>query len=186
MSSNNTSSGNGQTRPQSGNSERNRTESSQAQQRGEGQTRTPRSVESRENTNRKSILDFNKILPDPDPRPGIEHKYVRVEYSDSVDNLNFSAARRSGWEPVQASDYPELMIMSDHRGGDSGIFDGSVVIGGLMLCSRPSEVGDEIREIAASESRRQMEAIDGNYLRDQNPHMKKFSDKKTRVSFSEE
>jgi hypothetical protein len=57
--------------------------------------------------------------------------------------------------------------MSDR---DSGYPD-NVVVGGLLLCARPSEIGEQIQEHAQRESAAQMEAVDRNYFREQDPRM---------------
>ena len=99
-----------------------------------------------------------------------------------ADNINVSQAFRDGWEPVLASEYPELMIVSDR---DSQYPD-NVLIGGLLLCARPTEIGDKFKELANRESEGQMEALDRNYFREQDPRMPMLpSERKTRVTFGD-
>ena len=144
-------------------------------------SRTPRSSEDRDSQKRTTTWSPSSLLPDPDPRPGLEFRYVRATSRGEVDNINLSRALREGWEPVQSSDYPELRVMSD-RGSE---FPDGVVIGGLVLCVRAKELGDQAQVHKDQEVRNQMEAVDQNYLRSQDSRMQKFSDKNTRVTFGD-
>ncbi len=117
-------------------------------------------------------------LPTPDPREGLEFRYVRATTRGVLDNVNLSKAFRDYWEPVLSSEYPELRVMSD-RGSE---FPDGVVIGGLVLCSRPKEFGDKMREMGDRELREQMRSVDQSYFNEPSGGMTKFSDKSTRVN----
>lgn len=117
-------------------------------------------------------------LPTPDPREGLEFRYVRATTRGVLDNVNLSKAFRDYWEPVLSSEYPELRVMSD-RGSE---FPDGVVIGGLVLCSRPKEFGDKMREIGDREQREQLASVDQSYFNEPSGGMTKFSDKSTRVN----
>ena len=96
--------------------------------------------------------------------------------------MNASQAFREGWEPVVSAEYPELKVMSD-RGSD---YPDNVVVGGLLLCARPSEIGIEIDEHRQTEVNSQMEAVDRNYFREQDPRMPMLqSERKSRISFGD-
>tara|TARA_R100001594_G_scaffold105334_1_gene139917 strand:+ start:690 stop:1004 length:315 start_codon:yes stop_codon:yes gene_type:complete len=100
-----------------------------------------------------------------------------------ADNINVSQAMREGWEPVLASDYPELMVISDR---DSQYPD-NVLIGGLLLCSRPSEIGKQIELHAMKEIDDQMEAVDRNYFREQDARMPMLQpERRSRISFGDD
>jgi hypothetical protein len=71
--------------------------------------------------------------------------------------------------------------MSD-RGSE---FPEGVVIGGLVLCARPIEIGEQLKERKNQEVRNQMASVDQNYMRSQDTRMQKFSDKNTRVTFGD-
>ena len=146
--------------------------------------RTYRDLESRESELRDTSSSWKPapLLPQPNPRDGLEHRYVRASMRGESDNINVSQALRDGWEPVLASEYPELMIVSDR---DSQYPD-NVLIGGLLLCARPTEIGDKFKELANRESEGQMEALDRNYFREQDPRMPMLpSERKTRVTFGD-
>jgi hypothetical protein len=132
-----------------------------------GLTSRLRETETREKEKRETPWKPAPLLPSPDPREGLDFRYVRVSMRGEADNVNASQAFREGWEPVLSADYPELKVMSDR---DSGYPD-NVVVGGLLLCARPSEIGEQIQEHAQRESAAQMEAVDRNYFREQDPRM---------------
>jgi len=100
-----------------------------------------------------------------------------------ADNINVSQALREGWEPVLSSDYPELKIMSD-RGSQ---YPDNVLIGGLLLCSRPVEIGNEARRYGMREAGEQMEAVDRNYFREQDPRMPMLKpERRSRITFGDD
>ena len=146
---------------------------------------TPRSrgTETREETKRATPWKPAPLLPQPDPREGLDFRYVRVSMRGEDDNVNVSQALREGWEPVLAADYPELKILSD-RGSR---FPDNVVVGGLLLCSRPKEIGEQIRAHIENESAGQMEAIDQSLFREQDARMPLLSpERKTRITFGDD
>jgi hypothetical protein len=146
------------------------------------QTRTKRELESREQEKRTKEWEIASILPQPSPREGLDHRYARASSRGTDDNINISQALREGWEPVLASDYPELQVMSD-RGSQ---YPDNVLIGGLLLMARPKEIGDQFRERSKRESETQIEALDQNFFREQDPRMPLMKpNRKTRVEFGE-
>jgi hypothetical protein len=147
-------------------------------------TRTSRDLESRESEQRDTSSSWKPapLLPQPTPRDGLEFRYVRASMRGESDNINVSQALRDGWEPVLSSEYPELMIVSDR---DSQYPD-NVLVGGLLLCARPIEIGEKFKELAMREMDGQMEALDRNYFREQDPRMPMLpSERKTRVTFGD-
>ena len=86
---------------------------------------------------------------------------------------------REGWEPCLAEDHPELMIMSD-RDTD---FEGNIVIGGLMLCKCSAELMQSRNEYYQGLARQQARSVDENYMRENDPRMPLFSERKSSVTF---
>jgi hypothetical protein len=74
---------------------------------------------------------------------------------------------REGYTPVKASDYPELRVISDR---DSQ-FPDNIEIGGLLLCSIPAEIVEDRSAQMAEKARQQMDSVDRNYLRENDPRM---------------
>ena len=150
--------------------------------RKEGSSSKTRESTTRDAVKRKTPWKPAPLLPDPDPREGLDFRYVRVSMRGEADNVNASQALREGWEPVVSAEYPELKVMSD-RGSD---YPDNVVVGGLLLCARPSEIGIEIDEHRQTEVNSQMEAVDRNYFREQDPRMPMLqSERKSRISFGD-
>lgn len=142
-----------------------------------------REVETRETQMRETPWKPAALTPSPNPREGLDFRYVRASMRGEADNINVSQAMREGWEPVLASDYPELMVVSDR---DSQYPD-NVLIGGLLLCSRPSEIGKQIELHAMKEIDDQMEAVDRNYFREQDARMPMLQpERRSRISFGDD
>jgi hypothetical protein len=145
-------------------------------------TRAPRASDTREATKKKLVWSPGSNLPTPDPRDGLEYRYVRVSARGHIDNVNYSKAMRDYWTPVKASEYPELKVMSD-RNSD---FPDGIIVGGLVLCCRDTEIGDQIRAYGDQELKEQMESVNQSYFKEDSKSMKKFSESSTRVnSFSD-
>ena len=62
-------------------------------------------------------------------------------------------------------------------------FAENVVIGGLMLCKAPSELVAERTDYYNNQTRSQMQSVDNNLMRENDPRMPIFNERKTTVSF---
>ena len=129
--------------------------------------RDPRTIETRESTERKVTWKRANALPDPDPQEGVEFRWIRTSTLGQNDNTNVSSKFREGWEPVKLEDHPELKVLPDV---DSK-FKGNVEVGGLLLCRNSKENMDARREYHRQQTASQMAAVDNNYMRESDPRM---------------
>jgi hypothetical protein len=132
--------------------------------------RNPREIESREQTARY-VYKPSSTLPDPNPIPGWSFRYIATAIMSISDPTNVSKKMRDGWEPVKAEDHPELMLGPDAKG--------NVEIGGLMLCKMPTERLKAMEEYFQNHAKSQMESVDNNFMRQQDPRMPLFSEKRS-------
>jgi hypothetical protein len=56
---------------------------------------------------------------------------------------------------------------------------GNVEIGGLMLCKMPDELAQSRNDYYARQNSAQMDSVDNNFLRNNDPRMPLFSEKKS-------
>ena len=132
--------------------------------------RESRSSNTRE-TKTRAVYTPSSSLPVPNKRPGIKHRWIATHVlGESVQN-NVSKKNREGWEPVKADDYPELRLTGD--------VNGNVELGGLMLCSMPEELVEARTEYFKDKSQAQIDSVDNNFMRNSDPRMPLFSDKKS-------
>jgi hypothetical protein len=57
------------------------------------------------------------------------------------------------------------------------------VIGGLMLCKTPSEFVQQRNDFYQKQTDGQMNSIDSHFMRENNPKMPLFKERRTEVSF---
>jgi hypothetical protein len=143
------------------------------------QNRMVRELESRDTTYRPSYWKAPEVLPMPDERPGWKHRYVRLSTNGVADPSNISSKLREGYEPCKADEYPELMM----HAAIEGRFKGGIEIGGLLLCRIPAEFMEQRAKHFAGLNQSQMDSVDNNFLRESNPKMPLFSEKKSNVTF---
>ena len=129
--------------------------------------RTLRTEESREATKRKVTWTRPNSIPDPEPKPGVEYRWIRTSTLGQSDMTNVSSKFREGWEPVKAEDHPELKVLTDV---DSK-FKGNVEVGGLLLCKNSTENMDARREHYKEKNDQQIASVDNNYLRESDSRM---------------
>jgi len=72
-------------------------------------------------------------------------------------------------------DHPELMLPANANG--------NVEIGGLLLCKMPVEMIEARNQHYQQQAEGQMESVDNNLMRQSDPRMPLFNDRKTEVSF---
>ena len=141
--------------------------------------RKPRDIESREEEARPASFRPPSLLPDPLPQPGWVFRWVRTSMVGQSDATNVSMRFREGWEPVKIEDHPELEVMPDHQSQ----FPGCVEIGGQLLCKAPREVAESRQRYYEGVAEQQMESVDQNYMRENDPRMPLLRpDRKTRVT----
>lgn len=138
------------------------------------ETRTPRELVSREKQARAVYVPPTN-LPDPNPRPGIVHRWIATHVLGQSDPTNVSRKMREGWVPVKVEDYPELQLF-----GAKG--SGNVEIGGLMLCAMSSEQAKARDEYYQKQAQNQMDSVDNSYMRNNDARMPLFTERKTSVS----
>jgi hypothetical protein len=93
--------------------------------------------------------------------------------------MNTSSKLREGWEPVKAVDHPEVFV----SGSDDDRFKDNVVVGGLMLCKAPSEMVQERNAYYRDQANSTMNAVDNNLMRENDPRMPLFRERKSKVTF---
>ncbi len=143
------------------------------------ENRLDRSKETRANTTQKAAWVQPDLLPTPTPRDGVAYHWVRVSTLGQNDPGNVSSKMREGWTPEKASDHPEMQIMHS----ENERFKDNVVIGGLMLCSAPVEMVEARNKHFQQMTNSQMESVDNNLMRENDPRMPLFNQRKTQVKF---
>ena len=146
---------------------------------GKTQNRTAREADTRQVMQRPEMWRPPEVLPSPDPRPGWSHRWVRTSTMGTSDPSNISSKLREGYEPCKAEDYPELMMHATTEGR----FKGNIEVGGLLLCRIPDEFLKQRMEYYSKQNKAQMDSVDNNFLRESDPRMPLFSEKKSKVSF---
>ena len=146
---------------------------------GKTQNRTAREADTRQVMQRPEAWRPPEALPSPDNRPGWSHRWVRISTMGNADPSNISSKLREGYEPCKAEDYPELMMHATTEGR----FKGNVEVGGLLLCRIPEEFLKQRMEYYSNQNKAQMDSVDNNFLRESDPRMPLFSEKKTKVTF---
>lgn len=106
-------------------------------------------------------------LPDPDPQDGYVFRWIRTAIMGEADNKNVSMRFREGWEPVKASEHPELKILSDI----GSRFDGCIEVGGQLLCKAPAEMIRQRQDHYRQKASLQMQSVDNEYMAQNDPRM---------------
>jgi hypothetical protein len=138
------------------------------------ENRTPRDLVSREKTARY-VYTPSSALPDPTPEPGYAFRWIATHILGQANPTNVSSKMRDGWEPVKAVDHPELMLQGNAQ-------TGNVEIGGLMLCKIAEERVKAMAEYYDQKASNQMESVDNSFMRQNDPRMPLFADRKSSSS----
>ena len=135
--------------------------------------REPRDLQSRESEKRVEYTPSG-VLPDPVQDPNFSYRWVATHIMGALDPVNASKRFRDGWEPVKAKDHPELFIPGDKNG--------NVELGGLMLCRMPKSRALARKAYYERQNHEQMTSVDNNFMRNNDPRMPLFADRKSTVS----
>ena len=143
------------------------------------ENRLDRKLETREKTTRKRAWTRPEVLPSPTPEEGYVFRWIRVSSRGTTDATNVSSKLREGWEPVKATDHPEITLVTI----ENEKFKDNVVIGGLMLCKAPIELVEERTEHFKEQTTNQIKSVDNNLMRENDPRMPLFHERKSKVTF---
>ena len=146
---------------------------------GKTQNRTAREADTRQVMQRPEAWRPPETLPMPDDRPGWTHRYVRISTMGTADPSNISSKLREGYEPCKGEEYPELMM----HASTEGRFKGNIEVGGLLLCRIPTEFMAQRAQYYENLNKSQVDSVDNNFLRENDPRMPLFSEKRTKVTF---
>jgi hypothetical protein len=142
--------------------------------------RIDREVEIREETDmRTRTWAPPSLLPEFKKQPGWAYRWIRVTLANEPDARNASSKMREGWEPVKHSEHPEIKLTSN----PNSQFKDSVEVGGLILCKMPQEMVDQRTAYYKKKTEGQAQAVDNSFLKENDPRMPLFSDKKSTKSF---
>ena len=145
----------------------------------EVKNRLKRELESRETQERPKQWAPAELLPEPDKEAGFAYRWIRVATLNQADPRNLSAKLREGWEPVRIEEQPKFQLLVDPQSR----FKDNIEIGGLLLCKIPTSFLEQRSQYYADLTRSQTEAVDNNLMRQSDPRMPLFQERKTTTSF---
>jgi hypothetical protein len=143
------------------------------------ENRIPREVDNRQQAERPKQWNAPELLPEPDKEPGFAYRWIRVSMLNSADPRNLSSKLREGWEPVRAEEQPKFKLLVD----PDSRFKDNIEIGGLLLCKTPKELVEQRTEYYEKQTQSQTDAVDNNLMRQNDPRMPLFNEKKSSTSF---
>jgi len=143
------------------------------------ENRIPREVDNRQQDERPKQWQAPELLPEPDKQAGFAYRWIRVSMLNSADPRNLSSKLREGWEPVRAEEQPKFQLLVDP---DSRYKD-NIEIGGLLLCKTPIELVAQRTEYYEKQTQSQTDAVDNNLMRQNDPRMPLFNERKSTTSF---
>ena len=143
------------------------------------QNRITRELESRALAERPKQWMPPELLPEPDKQAGYEYRWIRVSLLGKQDGRNVSTKIREGWEPVKLQEQPKFKLLTD----PSTRFEDSIEIGGLLLVKAPEEYVEQRKNYYANQNQAQTEAVDNNLMRQSDPRMPIFKERKSSTSF---
>ena len=143
------------------------------------QNRVSREVATRATAERPKQWAPPELLPEPDKQAGYAYRWIRVSMLNQADPRNLSAKMREGWEPVAIEEQPKFKLLLD----PNSRFKDNIEIGGLLLCKAPEEFVDQRSEYYRNQTQSQTEAVDNNLVRQSDPRMPLFKERKSSHSF---
>ena len=120
-----------------------------------------------------------ELLPEPDKQPGFAYRWIRTSTLGKADPRNISSKIREGWEPVKIEEQPKFQLLVD----PDSRFKDNIEIGGLLLCKTPEEFVEQRNSHYQRQSEEQITSVDNSFMRQSDPRMPLFNERKTTTSF---
>jgi len=141
--------------------------------------RLTRELETRVVSERPKQWAPAELLPEPDKQAGYAYRWIRTSTLNQADPRNLSGKLREGWEPVAIEEQPKFQMLVD----PNSRFKDNIEIGGLLLCKTPEEFVEQRNSHYVRQSNAQTEAVDNNLMRQSDPRMPLFKERKSSSSF---
>ena len=145
----------------------------------EKSARPSRDLSTREVAERPKQWMPPKLLPDPIAEEGYAFRWIRIASLGKDDATNYSSKLAEGWEPVKASDHPEIRLFN----AAAAKFPDSIEVGGLLLCKTPVEFTHQRNAYYSQQAEAQMNSVDNTFMRENDPRMPMFKERKSTVTF---
>ena len=143
------------------------------------ENRIPRELATRQQTERPKQWMPAELLPEPDKQPGFSYRWIRISMNGQADPRNLSQKIREGWEPVKVEEQPKFKLLID----PTSRFKDNIEIGGLLLCKTPTEFVQQRNAYFQQQTDAQANAVDNNFMRENDARMPLFSERKSTTSF---
>jgi hypothetical protein len=143
------------------------------------ENRKPRDLEDRLQAERPKQWQQAELLPEPDKDPDYAYRWIRVANLNTADPRNLSAKLREGWEPVALEEQPKFRLLAD----PNSRYKDNIEIGGLLLCKTPKEFVAQRNAHFAKVADDQSVAVDNSLMRQSDPRMPLFNERKSSSSF---
>jgi hypothetical protein len=101
-----------------------------------------------------------------------ESKVKEWKPASSLPEFNQKAGWSYRWVRVKHSEHPEIQLAADPN---SQYKDG-IEIGGVLLCKIPTELMEQRQAYVDKATRQQTEAVDAQYMNQNDPRMPKFAE----------
>ena len=141
--------------------------------------RKPRELENRTMSERPKQWSPPELLPEPDMQPGYKYRWIRVSLMNNADPRNLSSMIRQGYEAVKLEEQPKFQLLVD----PNSRFKDNIEIAGLLLCKIPVEFMEQRKAYYAKATKDNMEAVDNTFMRENDPRMPLFAERKSKVTF---
>ena len=122
-------------------------------------------------------------LDAPAPPQGYCHRWIRVQSMGFEDAGNVSKKLREGWAFLRAETLKSEIGPNEYPVVADGKYVGMIGVSGLVLARIPEEIVKSRTEYFKRISANQMDAVDSNLMKEQQPGMKINIDRQSRVTF---
>ena len=143
------------------------------------ENRLARELDNRQQAERPKQWQPAELLPEPDKQPGYAYRWVRISTLNQADPRNLSSKLREGWEAVRVEEQPKFTLLID----PNSRFKENIEIGGLLLCKTPIEFVEQRNKYYRDQAQAQTESVDNTLMRQSDPRMPLFNERKSEVSF---
>jgi len=144
--------------------------------------RNSRSSQERKSQERVKPWAPPSSLDAPKPPEGFIHRWLRAEIAGFEDTANISKRLREGYELVRGD---ELKPGDAHYPiyGEQSKWKGYIGVGGLVLARIPLEIAESRAEYFKKLTQDQINAVDNDLMKEQNPAMPINITRQSKVSF---